>query len=53
MLLVLPLVMFGFILFFNREYANMLLARPELVIGCLVSEAIGALWIRQITNFDF
>jgi tight adherence protein B len=52
-LLVLPLVMFGFILLFNRDYANVLLARPQLVIGCLVSEGIGALWIRQIINFDF
>jgi tight adherence protein B len=52
-LLVLPPVMFGLILFFNRDYANMLLARPKLIIGCLVSEAIGALWIRRIINFDF
>jgi tight adherence protein B len=52
-LVVLPLVMFGFILFFNRDYADMLLARPRLVVGCLVSEGIGALWIRRITNFDF
>ena len=51
--LALPLVMFGFILFFNRDYANMLLARPQLVLGCLVSEGIGALWIRRIINFDF
>jgi tight adherence protein B len=52
-LLVLPLLMFGLILFFNPEYAGLLLARPELIVGCLASEAIGALWIRQIINFDF
>jgi tight adherence protein B len=52
-LLVLPFVMFGFIFFFNRDYANMLLERPRLVVGCLVSEGIGALWIRKIINFDF
>ena len=52
-LLVLPLVMFGLILFLNPEYASLLLARPELIVGCLVSEAVGALWIRQIVNFDF
>jgi tight adherence protein B len=52
-LLVLPPVMFGLILSFNRDYAGLLLARPELIIGCLVSEGIGALWIRKITNFDF
>jgi tight adherence protein B len=52
-LLVLPVVMFGLILLLNRDYANIILARPELILGCLASEAIGALWIRQITNFDF
>jgi tight adherence protein B len=52
-LLILPVAMFGLILVLNREYANVILARPMLIVGCLVSEAIGALWIRQITNFDF
>jgi tight adherence protein B len=52
-LIALPVLMFGFIMFFNREYTNMLLARPQLVVGCLISEAVGALWIRRITNFDF
>jgi tight adherence protein B len=52
-LLILPFMMFGVILFFNKEYATMLIDRPELLIGCLVSEALGALWIRQIINFDF
>jgi tight adherence protein B len=52
-LLVLPLVMFGMILLFNPDYAGMLLARPALIAGCLVSEGLGALWIRQIVNFDF
>jgi tight adherence protein B len=52
-LLVLPIVMFGLILFFNPDYAGFLLARPELLVGCMVSEAVGALWIRQIINFDF
>jgi tight adherence protein B len=52
-LLALPLVMFGFLLLFNWDYAHMLLARPKLISVCLVSEGIGALWIRRITNFDF
>jgi tight adherence protein B len=52
-LLILPVIMFGLILFFNEDYACMLLERPELLIGCLVSEGIGALWIRHIINFDF
>ena len=52
-LLVLPPVMFGLILFLNPDYAHILLARPTLIVGCLVSEGLGALWIRQIVNFDF
>ena len=40
-LLVLPLVAFGFILLFNRDYAAVLLARPKLIIGSLVSEGLG------------
>ena len=52
-LLVLPLVMFGLILFLNPDYASILLARPALMVGSLVSEGLGALWIRQIVNFDF
>ena len=52
-LLVLPVAMFGLILFLNPDYAGILLARPTLIIGCLVSEGLGALWIRQIVNFDF
>jgi tight adherence protein B len=52
-LLVLPLLMFLFILACNREYANILLTRPELLVCCLVSEAIGAQRIRRITNFDY
>jgi tight adherence protein B len=52
-LLALPLVMFAILMFFNRDYAYMLFARPKLISVCLVSEGIGALWIRRITNFDF
>jgi tight adherence protein B len=52
-LLILPVIMFGLIMFFNQEYAGMLLERPELLLGCVVSEGIGALWIRHIINFDF
>ena len=52
-LLALPLVMFGFVMLVNRDYASVLLDRPNLIWGCLVSEAIGALWIKRIINFDF
>jgi tight adherence protein B len=52
-LLILPIIMFGIIMLFNGDYGGILLERPEILIGCLVSEGIGALWIRQIINFDF
>jgi tight adherence protein B len=52
-LLVLPVIMFGLIVFLNPDYARMLLERPEILVGCVVSEGIGALWIRHIINFDF
>jgi tight adherence protein B len=52
-LLILPIIMFGVVMFFNPEYGSMLLERPEILIGCLVSEGVGAIWIRQIINFDF
>ena len=52
-LLALPPGMFMIMLFINNEYASILLAHPSLIVTTLVSEAIGALWIRQIVNFDF
>ena len=53
MLLLLPPMMFGLIMMFNWDYASVLIDHPKLLLGCLVSEGIGALWIRQIINFDF
>jgi len=46
-------VIFVVIMFFNRDYAGILLDRPKILIGCLVSEGLGAIWIRKIVNFDF
>jgi hypothetical protein len=37
----------------NHDYAQVLLDHPNLVIGMFVCEALGALWIRKIINFDF
>jgi tight adherence protein B len=52
-LLALPPVMFGVMWFFNPSYAEVLFKYPSLIIGTLLSEAFGYLWIRRIVNFDF
>ena len=52
-LLALPPGMFVLMLFMNREYSGILLEHTELIWATLISEAIGALWIRKIVNFDF
>jgi tight adherence protein B len=52
-LLALPPAMFLIILLLNREYGRVLLDHPGILVGVLISELIGALWIRQIVNFDF
>ena len=50
---VLPAFVFAVLLIVNRPYAQKLLDRPGLLTAVLVSEALGALWIRQIVNFQF
>jgi tight adherence protein B len=52
-LLILPPALFLIILVLNRDFGQVLLDRPNLLLGMLVSEALGALWIRKIVNFDF
>jgi tight adherence protein B len=45
--------LFLLLLILNRSYAQVLLDRPELLIATGVAEAVGAIWIRKIVNFDF
>jgi tight adherence protein B len=52
-LLALPPVMFLIILALNRNYAQSLIDHPGLLAGILVTETLGALWIRKIVNFEF
>jgi tight adherence protein B len=52
-LLLLPIVVLGFISLVNRNYAQMLFDHPMLLLGMCFTEALGALWIRSIVNFDF
>jgi tight adherence protein B len=50
---ILPLGAFVMIFVLNRSYAQLLLDRPRLLVAMLVSEALGALWIRRIVNFEY
>lgn len=52
-LLALPAFIFFLIAFLNWDYAKVLLDYPNVLLLGLVSEFIGALWIRRIINFDF
>ena len=52
-LLLLPVVVLGVISVINRNYARVLFEQPTLLTGMFVAEAVGALWIRKIVNFDF
>lgn len=49
----LPLVALGALFVLNRSYAQVLLERPYLLVGILVSELLGTLWIRRIVNFSY
>jgi tight adherence protein B len=52
-LLGLPPGLFLIMLAMNRSYAGVLLEHPSLIWMTLISESIGAVWIRKIVNFDF
>jgi tight adherence protein B len=52
-LLTLPIAVFFAMLLLNHDYAVELLAHPSLIATTLVSEGLGAIWIRSIVNFEF
>jgi tight adherence protein B len=52
-LLSLPPLLLFIIMLINRNYGQVLLNYPGLLVGTFVCEALGALWIRKIVNFDF
>ncbi len=52
-LLGLPPGVFLMMLAMNRAYGAILLENPVLIWAMVISESIGALWIRKIVNFDF
>jgi tight adherence protein B len=52
-LLALPIVMFLGFMVMMPDYESKLLEHPGLIAATLGCEALGALWIRKIVNFDF
>jgi tight adherence protein B len=52
-LLALPPALFLVIFALNRSYAILLFDHPGLLVGMVVMELLGALWIRSIINFDY
>jgi tight adherence protein B len=52
-LLAMPPALFLMILVLNRSYGQILLDNPALLLGTVLAEVFGALWIRKIVNFDY
>jgi tight adherence protein B len=52
-LTILPMGAFVALFVLNRPYAQILIDRPWLIAGVIVSQILGGLWIRRIVNFDF
>ncbi len=53
-LLILPLALYGLLSAMRPGYFDVVLdTHPEWIAGAFFAEAMGALWIRKIINFDF
>ncbi|QDV75601.1 Bacterial type II secretion system protein F domain protein [Planctomycetes bacterium K2D] len=52
-LIVLPIAAFLGIVSMAPDYASCLLERPWLLCATAIAQVAGALWIRQIVNFDY
>lgn len=52
-LMAMPPVIFLAMLVLSHEYAIQLFQYPKLIAVTVVSEGIGALWIRKIVNFEY
>ena len=52
-LLLLPFVLFILLMLMNPGYFSVLFNYPWLIVFALISEFIGAIWIRRIVNFDY
>jgi tight adherence protein B len=52
-LMAMPPLLLVIVLLVNPAYGSVLFHYPKLLLGMVISEGIGALWIRKIVNFDF
>jgi tight adherence protein B len=52
-LIALPFLVFLGIYFLNREYAEVLLDHPSLLVGCIVAQAVGAVVIHRLIQIDY
>jgi tight adherence protein B len=52
-LIVLPIMAFLGVLLIAPDYAQSLLDRPWLLAGTAGAQLMGAMWIRQIVNFEY
>jgi tight adherence protein B len=52
-LLFLPIALMFMLMLISQDYADALSKAPAMIVWMLIAEAIGALWIRRIVNFDF
>jgi tight adherence protein B len=52
-LLILPVALMLILMLMSDDYARGLAMNPNMIVAMFVSEAVGAVWIRKIVNFDF
>ncbi|HEX3356443.1 MAG TPA: type II secretion system F family protein [Tepidisphaeraceae bacterium] len=52
-LIALPFLVFLAIYFLNREYAQVLLDHPRLLMGCVFAQTVGALVIHRLIQIDY
>ncbi|HET6574284.1 MAG TPA: type II secretion system F family protein [Fimbriiglobus sp.] len=52
-LLALPFVVMGMFMLMNERYADTVIRYPGLIVVMIVIEAVGAVLIRKIVNFDY
>lgn len=52
-LLLLPILLFTALYFFNRDYVEELFKHPAVLVGAFISQLCGAFFIYKLVNFDY
>lgn len=52
-LLLLPLMLFAALFFYNHDYVGELFEHPFILAAVVAAELCGAVWIHKIVNFDY